>query len=96
MNTSASFANINVKKNQWPRLYPALAITETFPLNFGDVKIILNADGDDLPDDLDDDGSDSDEARGLDPAAHPPDATFWRVEPRHFPLSISTGRSCLP
>ncbi|MCP4692037.1 MAG: hypothetical protein GY859_28590, partial [Desulfobacterales bacterium] len=45
----------------------------------------LDADGDDLPDDLDGDGSSSDETSGLsDPAAHPPGATFWRVELRHF------------
>jgi len=45
----------------------------------------LDATGDDQPDDLNSDGSYSDEVTGLnDPLKYPPDATFWRVIVTHF------------
>jgi len=45
----------------------------------------LDADGDDQPDDLNDNGSFRDEVIGLDDAAkYPPGSTFWRVAVPHF------------
>lgn len=45
----------------------------------------LDATGDDLPDDLDGDGSFADEVLGLgDPSQYAPDTTFWRVLMNHF------------
>jgi RHS repeat-associated protein len=45
----------------------------------------LDADGDDLPDDLNQDGSFGDEVMGLsDPVRYPPGSTFWRVAVAHF------------
>ncbi|MGB6012424.1 MAG: RHS repeat-associated core domain-containing protein [Desulfobacterales bacterium] len=45
----------------------------------------LDADGDDQADDLNDNGSFSDEVTGLDdPIKYPPGATFWRVAVIHF------------
>ncbi|MBN1841374.1 MAG: hypothetical protein JW883_03705 [Deltaproteobacteria bacterium] len=45
----------------------------------------LDADGDDLPDDLNNDSSFSDEVTGLDdPIRYPVDSTFWRVATSHF------------
>jgi RHS repeat-associated protein len=45
----------------------------------------LDADGDDLPDDLNNSGSFSDEVMGLDdPERYAPGSTFWRVSVTHF------------
>ncbi|MEA1948214.1 MAG: sugar-binding protein, partial [Thermodesulfobacteriota bacterium] len=45
----------------------------------------LDANGDDQPDDLNSDGSFSDEVKGLDdPGKYQPDSTFWRVAVTHF------------
>lgn len=45
----------------------------------------LDADGDNQPDDLNDDGTFSDEVSGLsDPHRYPPGSTFWRITVTHF------------
>jgi RHS repeat-associated protein len=51
----------------------------------------LDATGDDLPDDLNQNGDMADEVVGLhDPARYPPGGTFWRVERSHFsPLDLN-------
>jgi RHS repeat-associated protein len=60
-------------------------VVKLLDTNIDGIADALDADGDDQPDDLDNDGSFSNEVTGLDdPARYTPSSTFWRVAVSHF------------
>jgi len=60
-------------------------VVKLLDMDMNGVVDALDADGDDLPDDLNTSGSTADEVLGLDnPSDYPPNATFWRFEVSHF------------